>query len=59
MCIHLLTALLNSLADCFAASKSNFMTEGNKSANTGSALSQQENCFEYDKLGLNGYSTAS
>ncbi len=57
MCIHLLTALLNSLPDCSVASKSNFITLSNKSANRDSALSRQENCFEYDKLGLNGYNT--
>lgn len=59
MCRHLLTALLNSLPDCSVASKSNFITLGNKSANRGSALSHQENCFKYDKLGLNGYNTAA
>lgn len=59
MCIHLLTALLNSLPDCSVACKSNLITLGNKSADRGSALSHQENDFEYDKLGLNGYNTAA
>lgn len=59
MCIHLLTALLNSFRYCSVARKSNLITLGNKSANRGSALSHQENCLEYDKLGLNGNNTAS
>lgn len=55
----LLTALLNSLADCSVAHKSNFITSGNKSANRDSTHSQQGNCSRYEKLASNGYCTAA
>lgn len=59
MCIHLLTALLNSLPDRSVAGKSNFITFGNKSANGGTTISHWEICFECDKLRLNGCNAAA